>query len=127
MIDPADLLAAAKELSNSKKPLVNDEVCARTAANRAYYAAYLVTREEIRKQYGNPKYDVHHAPLSTGLSQNAATATLGSRLAALRLQRNDADYHPTDLTVNRLTVALRLKDAEYVIENASKVKMPLGL
>jgi hypothetical protein len=57
-IRPEHLFDAAQKLNALKPPLVSDEVCARTMANRAYYAAYLATREALRVQYANPSPSV---------------------------------------------------------------------
>lgn len=51
-IRPESLFEAAQALNRLRPPLVSDEVCARTMANRMYYAAYHAVREAIRTHNG---------------------------------------------------------------------------
>lgn len=115
-IVPDDLLEAARKLGNDKKPLHSPEACARTIVNRAYYAAYLATREAIRSAYGNPRFDVGHTALAKAFSKDSDTdvAKIGQRLDTLRILRSTADYHP-DRTVDINTARLRVRDAQFIL------------
>jgi len=127
-IRPEQLFDAAQRLNAMKPPLVSDEVCARTMANRAYYAAYLATREALRAQYGNPRFDVAHGSLAYALTTapDPDVRALGARLQTLKAIREDSDYEP-GATVSKLAVALHLADASYVLEKAAKLvgKLPM--
>jgi len=121
-IEAKDLFAAAQALNRMKPPLVSDEVCARTMANRMYYAAYLATREAVRTQLGNPGFDVNHATLAESLStaQDADVRAIGTRLQVLKALREVADYKP-HRSVAKPHVALQLVSAEYVLDNVARL------
>ena len=121
-IRPDEFYQAARDLNQMKPPLVSDEVCGRTMLNRIYYAAYLATREAVRKQLGNPRFNVTHSALATTL-ENAAdpdVSALGSRLAVLKSARERSDYQP-HVSISRAFAALRLADARYVLDNAARL------
>jgi hypothetical protein len=121
-IRPEHLFDAAQKLNALKPPLVSEEVCARTMANRAYYAAYLATREALRVQYANPGFDVTHRSLTSHLTRagDPRVREIGSRLKMLRRMREISDYQPTS-TVSRLHVALHLADARYVLDRVDRL------
>lgn len=117
-IRPDDFFAAAVALNRLKPPLVSDEVCARTMAGRMYYAAYLATREAIREQIGIRELDVGHSALIAALKHTPDTdvQVVGTRLLALKRLRERADYRPHH-HMTKLAVALRMADAQFVLEN----------
>lgn len=113
-----DLYAAARQLDRLRPTLMNDEVCGRTIANRAYYAAFLATREALRAQYGNPRFDVHHARLVAAFenSGNPLVSSLGVTLKSLKQQRETADYQPHVAFDRRRLVPIVLAQAKDVLE-----------
>jgi uncharacterized protein (UPF0332 family) len=120
-IRPTDLYDAAKQLDTLNPTLVGDEVCARTIANRAYYAAYLATREALRTQYRNPNFDVHHGTLAAELerSAHADVSAVGTSLKTLRAHRETSDYKPHIAINRRLLVPLLLSEAKDVLDKVA--------
>ena len=121
-IRPEQLYDAAKELDGLDPTLVSDEVCARTIANRAYYAAYLATREALRTQYQNPHFDVGHGPLASQLesSADAVVSGVGTSLKTLRAAREHSDYRPHQSFNRRLMVPLLLSEARDVVDKVAR-------
>jgi hypothetical protein len=117
-IRPEDLYDAARQLDQLSPTLVSDEVCGRTIANRAYYAAFLATREALRAQYRNPRFDVQHTLLAVALenSGNPLVSGLGTSLKSLKLQRENADYQPHAAFDKRFLVPLLLSQAKDILE-----------
>lgn len=117
-IRPEDLHAAARQLDRISSPLVSEEVCGRTIANRAYYAAFLATREALRTQYGNPRFDVRHTRLAEALenSRDPLVSDLGTSLKILKAHREIADYRPNAAFDSRLLVPLLLFQAGDILE-----------
>ena len=113
-----DLYAAARQLDRLRPTLVSDEVCGRTIANRAYYAAFMATREALRAQYGNPRFDVKHTRLVAALegSRNPLVSGLGASLRTLKLHREKADYQPHVAFDRDRLVPLLLSQARDVLE-----------
>ncbi|HET7233512.1 MAG TPA: hypothetical protein VFJ16_26105 [Longimicrobium sp.] len=121
-VKPEEFYLASQNLNLMKPPLVSDEVCGRTMLNRMYYAAYLATREALRRHLGNPRFDVAHTALSATLA-NAAdpdVRDLGTQLGVLRVAREEADYQP-DREITKWRAALHLPDARHVVNNASRL------
>lgn len=121
-IEPGDLFGAAQQLNRMKPPLVSDEVCARTMLNRMYYAAYLATREAVRAQLKDPKFDVSHKALAKALmsSPDAEVKEVGSRLWALKDAREDADYQP-HVAVSRTVASLHMAHARFVLDHVDRL------
>ncbi len=91
------------------------EPCVRTVAGRAYYSAYLSTREALRAAYADPTYDVEHTPLATFMI-GAGQPTLklaGGMLKELREARELADYD--------LGVTMRHAAAEHLVDDALEI------
>lgn len=88
-----------------------------------YYAAYLATRESIREQIGIRELDVGHSALVAALKRtpDPDVQVVGTRLLALKRLRERADYRPHH-HLTKLAVALRLADAQYVIENVPRLR-----
>jgi hypothetical protein len=121
-IKPKDLFEAAQALNRLLPPLVSDEVCARTMANRMYYAAYHAVREAIRSHLGNPRFDVTHSALVGALTQapDEDVRRLGRRLDRLRANRVASDYR-LDETLTKFVIAVHLSDARYVLDNVGRL------
>jgi hypothetical protein len=117
-IRPEDLYAAARQLDQINPTLVSDEVCGRTIANRAYYAAFLATRDALRAQYGDPRFDVQHTRLARALEKSGAplVSGLGTLLRFLKLQREKADYRPHAAFDSQFLVPLVLSRAKEILE-----------
>jgi uncharacterized protein (UPF0332 family) len=122
---PEDFLAAAKEIQ-AKKPVSADESRARTVVARGYYAAYHATREAIRKELGDPRWNIQHWPLASALkgATDPAVKEVGELLNELRELRARSDYK-LDRTVTCLESSLRLKDVETVLERVPKISSKL--
>ena len=86
-IDPATLLDLAIELAGQRTP-----AALRTAGDRAYYAAFLTSRDQLARK----NYAVFSRGVSTHREVAAALetieATLGITLSELRTARNDLTY-----------------------------------
>lgn len=95
-IRPEERYDAARQLERINPTLVSDEVRGRTIANRAYSAAFLATRDALRAQYRNPRFDVQHTRLARALEHSGEplVSGLGTLLKFLELQREKADYRP---------------------------------
>jgi hypothetical protein len=117
-----ELFEAAKALNHLRPPLVSDEVCARTMANRMYYAAYLATREAIRLQLGDRSFDVTHGALVDSLTaaSDPEVKDVGTALKRLRSMRVDSDYR-LDETITKFVAAVYLADARFVLDNARRL------
>jgi hypothetical protein len=121
-IDPEDLYSAAQTLNGTKPSLVSDEVCGRTMINRMYYAAYLATRDAVRRQLRISRFDVSHTALADTLADAADSDVrdLGLRLQYLKLAREDADYRP-HLNMPLWVAGLYLDDARFVLDNVRRL------
>jgi len=122
-IRPADFLEAAQALNRLRPPLVSDEVCGRTMANRMYYAAYHEVREAIRSQTGNRAFDATHTALVAALAHasDPEVQAVGTRLDSLKTIREHSDYK-LDRSISKLTAAFHLDDARYVFDNAKRLQ-----
>jgi uncharacterized protein (UPF0332 family) len=105
----------AKRLSENILPLGEGRY--RTIAGRAYYAAYLATRESLRQVHGfGNDYDPGHENVSNTLasvSGDPQVSKLGNLLNTLRLKRLRADY--------KLTVHVMESEAEDSVVEAGQV------
>ena len=113
---------AAQALNGMNPALVSDEVCARTMVNRMYYAAYLATREAVRAQLGNRRFDVAHRTLAEALEASADpdVSAVGTRLRILKAAREDSDYR-LHLRVPKALAALHLMNARFVLDRVGKL------
>jgi len=93
-IDPKEFTDAAEELRNGRP--IEGEVRTRTVVGRAYYAAYLVTRQAIREQTRNPAFDPLHLELADTLkrARDPQVKAIGTALAGMYDYRTSADYFP---------------------------------
>ena len=121
-IRPEAFLDAAQALNRLRPPLVSDEVCARTMANRMYYAAYHAVREAIRAHLGDQSFDVTHGALVDRLTHapDLDVRRLGERLKRLRMNRVASDYR-LDETLSKFIVAVHLSDARFVLDNVGRL------
>jgi uncharacterized protein (UPF0332 family) len=114
-IDPGDYYRAAEQLSR-RQPLV-DEVRHRTVAGRAYYAAFLATRDAIKRVHHlGEEYSPRHDTFCDQLARyrtEPEVSKLGHRLHALRLRRVEADY--------KLRATVREDDADLSMEDADSI------
>lgn len=111
MISDQDLLKLASKLAVS-----GGETEWRSAASRAYFAAYHRTRTLIHALgFGIPRGDQSHAYLWRRLQgcKTSAVGDIGSLLKELRNSRNRADYD--------LDEDFPRDDAKYAVEAASDI------
>lgn len=114
-IDPREFAEAAEKLRNGVA--IKGEVCARTVAGRAYYAAYLATRQAIRNQYKDPSLNPGHADLYEALKRRGRDSTvqlIGAALAGLYSRRTDADYYP-ELSMSGSSMTIVVAEAQKVL------------
>jgi hypothetical protein len=92
-ITPSDFWNVADALQRGGG--ITGEPCSRTVAGRAYYSAYLATREALRHQYGDPSFDVQHAMLAQSLANHGdpEVKEIGVKLGTMHILRNRSDYH----------------------------------
>ena len=93
-VDPVSLLDLATELAGRARP---SDI--RTAADRAYYAAFLTTRDQlIRKNYARFTDD-GRAHRRVRVALRAIDQDMGSFLNALRVTRNALTYETGPVTL----------------------------
>lgn len=94
-IDPATYLDLARELAVRAAPESND-VALRSAADRAYYAVFLFSRDQLAmKGYVTPKNNARdHETVTESLQE--ILGTLGGDELHLRYARNQATYETSD-------------------------------
>ena len=94
--DWAQFLTLAKELSGDQTTAASDEARLRSAASRAYYAAFRFTKNYLRDTFGEepPDHGNNHAFIIQLLKASSAKdfRRIGINLERLRDQRNQADY-----------------------------------
>ena len=114
-IQPSEFYDVAKELYGTRRNAL-DEPYIRTSIGRAYYAAYLATREVVRAAYGDPKFDVRHSDLALALKRavDVRVQDVGTRLETMIHIRGHADYHQRR-TVSRTDAALVLQNASVIL------------
>jgi len=94
-VDPETYLELAEELSS--KP---EAAAKRTAADRAYLAAFLKSRDLLaEKDYFTPTYSVDdHPNLTSALRRKETLGAYGNEEFRLRRARNCANYDTRDIT-----------------------------
>ena len=114
-VTPTEIHEIANRLWLGQPIPKKGEPCVRTIASRAYYAAYLSTREALRAAYSNPSYDVGHAPFANFMimTRKPKLALAGNLLKALSEARERADYE--------LGASLTHAEAETLVDDALEV------
>lgn len=114
-IAPSDFERVAGELLARRKPS-GSEVLDRTAAGRAYYAAFLAVREFVRAEFRDSAFDCRHEHLYVDLlkTQDPGLQDVGDRLRQLFALRTTSDYHPGH-HVSTLTTQLQLSNAQAIL------------
>jgi uncharacterized protein (UPF0332 family) len=94
-VDPETYLELAEELSSKAQAVEK-----RTAADRAYYAAFLVSRDLLsEKGYITPYYNSDdHRYVEETLKRRDILGSLGNDENRLRRARNVATYDTRDIT-----------------------------
>ena len=117
-IAPSDFFQAANNLYQDEH-VEGEETRCRTAAGRAYYAAYLAVNRALERAAGRRLAWVEHGTLSRLLrgAADMSVSDIGLRLDGLRGLRRTADYKPNE-TVTRLEVGLQLANASAVLRSA---------
>ena len=115
MLDPAIYLELAEELSSR-----SESYAKRTAADRAYYAAFLASRDCLTaKNYMTPYYDDRdHDYVVRTLKRRDVLGALGNDENRLRRARNCITYYTCDLTVDRYNDVRPLK---WIIQTARDI------
>lgn len=114
--DPHDFLNLAKVLCEEGR-LLGDESRLRTSISRAYYAAYWLVCEVIRRERRAARLYIGHERLANDLKASGDNdlQQLGQRLDALRSARSDADYW-IHKQPNAMTAGLMVRDASHIID-----------
>ena len=119
-IDPCDYLSLAKELSRR-----TEATCHRTAADRAYYAAFLTSRDELeRKGYATPYGSTEdHQYIPRVLKRRDVLGAFGNEEDRMRRSRNcvaydTADTHSTDAK----PVDWMIRTAEEIIQRVQALQ-----
>ena len=116
-VDPAAYLTLAIEWSRSA-----DDTTLRSAVDRAYYAAFLTTRDQLSgKGYGHftadPQVHSQVAKLLSATNKNA-----GEKLIILRRARNRLNYQTGNVTLPRgQSVRSLMLFARIVVEAAQEL------
>lgn len=113
-IDPADYVGLADELAS--RP---EQAAKRTAADRAYYAAFLFSRDQLEMKgymtrYG---YAEDHPYVTQKLRE--LLGFLGNEEFRMRRHRNKVTYETGD--VGKPSLDWMLKTAEKIIESVKKL------
>lgn len=114
MIEPEDYLKLATELS-----LRSDTVSQRTVADRAYYAAFLTSRDLLaRKGYITPYYTAQdHKFVEETLKSKDILGAFGNEEFRLRQARNRINYDTRDLNREQESV----RSIKWMLDTASKI------
>jgi hypothetical protein len=109
--DPIEYLTIAKILSVKK-----DSASRRSAADRAYYATFLICRDTLeKKKYSTPYKGLEdHAYISSVLKK--ALGSIGNEENRMRRARNTATYDPHDLYNNE-----DVRNVEWMITTAEEI------
>ena len=117
-LDPADYIGLADELAS--RP---EQAARRTAADRAYYAAFLISREQLTaKGYIVPHYSQDdHKYVAENLK--LLLGTFGNQENRLRAARNRVTYDTRDLTYSQGQPPLNwmVDTAKEIIERVKKL------
>ena len=119
-LDPADYIGLADELAT--RP---EQAAKRTAADRAYYAAFLISREQLTaKGYILPHYDSQdHEYVTETLKRRDLLGTYGNQEFRLRKARNHVTYDIRDLTYSQEQPSLKwmIDTAKEIIKRVLKI------
>ena len=120
-IQPEDFLQAA-EMISQRQPVAG-EARHRTVVGRAYYAAYLVVREAVRREFGlSTEFEPGHESLANTLAAQGGTKDvqkIGHKLNTLRQYRLTSDYFPKrEITEDQADIAL--EESSWVIAAVSQ-------
>lgn len=122
-IDPETYLGLAKELSSRKQI-----AAIRTSADRAYYAAFLSSRDVLAKKgYLTPYYNTDdHKYVTDTLKRPDVLGSLGNDEARLRRARNLLTYDTRQLNAassDRVPkIDFMLNTAEMIIRKVNELK-----
>ncbi|GAH34717.1 unnamed protein product [marine sediment metagenome] len=118
--DPADYIELADELAS--RP---EQATKRTAADRAYYAAFLISREQLTaKGYIIPHYGSQdHEDVTETLKRKDLLGTYGNQEFRLRKARNRVTYDIRDLTYSQEQPSLKwmIATAKEIINRVLKI------
>lgn len=114
MLDPITYLEFAEELSSRKEMAAR-----RTAADRAYYAAFLTSRDRLAaKNYITPYYDVRdHDYVPRMLKGRDVLGAFGNQENRLRRARNCITYKTFDLDSRQPYV----RSVDWMIQTAKEI------
>lgn len=123
MFAPSELLDLVDALRSAKADGPVDRRF-RTSISRAYYAAFLTVREQLRILRADPAYDVEHRSLARWLEHDhkadLVVANFGRELRVLFEQRVKSDYD-LSTTLSFALEDLYLKSARSLISRAPSV------
>lgn len=129
-LNPEKFADVAVSLASGRKIDPAQEECARTAAGRAYYSAYLAVREAVRTQYGDPTFDVRHVDLTNALKRapDKDVKAVGTHLRALLDKRTNSDYrlNATVTQADAITSAASARSIFTVLPTLAG-KLPSGI
>lgn len=112
-MDGRDFLSLAENWARGSR-----EAEWRSAVSRAYYGAFHVARDLLRRcRFKVPRADQAHAYLSMRLSNSGhpPVVAAGRSLGTLRQSRNQADYD-IDLPFSQATAAAQVQIAKNVVQ-----------
>jgi len=121
VLNPRLYLKLAEELSS--RP---ESHATRTAADKAYCAAYLTCRDELAvKDYLIPNYDREdHMLVQSALRRKEVMGSFGDQMSQLRRARNCVLYDTRELTlghINARPLAWMLQTAKELIDRVDKL------
>lgn len=125
-IQPDIFQEVAKKLNEHQLPTGEGKY--RTVAGRAYYAAYLATRDAVKLLHTmGDDYSPSHEAFSQALAayqSDPEVSKLGHMLNGLRLRRVRADYKLT-LTLNEADAEAAIDETKDLLELLPKVATKL--
>ena len=114
LLDPIKYLELAEELSSRI-----DTHAIRTAADRAYYAAFLICRDQLTaKDYMTPEYGQNdHLLVQSALRRKEVLGSHGNDEYRLRRARNCITYKTCDLSTGQPDV----RPLDWMIQTAKDI------
>jgi hypothetical protein len=113
-INPKEYLELADRLSSEP-----DETSERTAADRAYYAVFLVSRDTlVEKGYITPYYNAQdHQYVAVTLKRRDILGSLANDETRIRLARNLITYDTRDIDRNKQSA----RSLTWMLDTAKKI------
>jgi hypothetical protein len=127
-VNPAEFCNLAHQIVLQAGP-IQGEAAWRTAAGRAYYAVFLVTRDALREVHGKPNLKPDHNFWSDyrDVRQDKDVQVFGHRGGKLYQWRMWSDYHPWDKNVTDGTAQELVEECSSLLALVPTIKHKLPM